>query len=183
MLQSIYESFALSQVRPLKAKQVYPKSFNLNAYLIPYISHNLGIQTISCCVWCVIRSKLVNFWKFRCRRRLKKGLLQLWLLRTLKKNFKFNFQKPMWFYLLTTNNSLMGKVWGKTFFQWKTPWTALTEIASWVFTKPIKKILFGRLKEVFKAWNIDVCHTTSFPSMAMRPTDASWVARTDLCVR
>ena len=25
-------------------------------------------------------------------------------------DFKFNFQKPMWFYLLTTNNSLMGKV-------------------------------------------------------------------------
>ena len=74
---------------------------NWNAYQIPYISHNLGIQTISCCVWCVTRSKLVNFWKFRCRKRYKKGLLQLWLLKALKKNFKRIFRNQCGFiYLL-----------------------------------------------------------------------------------
>ena len=58
---------------------------NWNTFQTPFISQNLGIQMISCCMWCVTRSELVNFWNFRCRRRSDKGLLQLWLLRALKK--------------------------------------------------------------------------------------------------
>ena len=46
---------------------------------------------------------------------VKKGLFQLWLLIALK-IFKIFFQKPMGFYLLTIEDSLMGKVWGETFF-------------------------------------------------------------------
>ena len=36
------------------------------------------------------------------------------------------FQKLMWFYWLVTKDSLLGKVWGKTFFRCEMPWTALT---------------------------------------------------------
>ena len=52
---------------------------------------------------------------FDVARRQKKGLLQLWLLRALRKIFWRISRKPMRFYLLTTKDSLMGKVWGKTF--------------------------------------------------------------------
>ena len=41
---------------------------------------------------------------------IKKGTFAALIIENFKKNFKFNFQKPMWFYLLTNNNSLMGKV-------------------------------------------------------------------------
>ena len=58
---------------------------------------------------------------------VKKGLLRLWLLRALQ-IFLAYFQESMWCYLLTTKDSLMEKVWGKTFFRCETPWTALTEI-------------------------------------------------------
>ena len=40
------------------------------------------------------------------------------------------FQKLMWFNLLTTKDSLMGKVSGKTFFRCEMSWTALSEIAT-----------------------------------------------------
>ena len=55
-----------------------------NAFYTPYISHALRIQNIFCFMRCDTRTGLFNFWKFRCRKRSKKGLLQLWLLRTLK---------------------------------------------------------------------------------------------------
>ena len=40
------------------------------------------------------------------------------------------FQKLMWFYLLATKDSLLGKVLEKTFFRWEMYWTALKEIAT-----------------------------------------------------
>ena len=40
------------------------------------------------------------------------------------------FQKVMWPYLLTTKDSLMGKVWGKTFSRYEMLWTAPREIAT-----------------------------------------------------
>ena len=86
-------------------------------------------------MWCVTRSELVNFWNFRCRKRSKKGLLQLWLLRALQIFFLTYFQKPMGFYLLTNRDSSMGKVWGKTFFRCQIPWTALTEVATQVLPR------------------------------------------------
>ena len=42
----------------------------------------------------------------------------------LSKMFVTYIKKPMWFYLLTTKDNLMDKVWGKTFFQCETSWTA-----------------------------------------------------------
>ena len=55
---------------------------NWNAFPTPKISHNLGIQTISCCMQCVTRSELVNFY-ISMSQEVKKGLLQLWILRAL----------------------------------------------------------------------------------------------------
>ena len=83
---------------------------------------------------------------------VKKGLFQLWLLRALK-IFKIFFQKPMWFYLLTIEDSLMGKVWGETFFPMQMLRTALTKIAVkcdnslliWSFLQPENKCLRMRL--------------------------------------
>ena len=43
---------------------------------------------------------------------------------SLKVSWKY-FQKPIWLYLLTTKDTLMGEVWGKTFFQCEMSWTAL----------------------------------------------------------
>ena len=37
----------------------------------------------------------------------------------------------MWFYLPTTKDSLVAKIWGKIFSRCKMPWSALTEIATW----------------------------------------------------
>ena len=103
---------------------------NWNAFYTPYISHTLRMQNFFCCMRCDTRTGLFNFWNFRCRKRSKKGLLQLWLLRALKNFILRYFQKLMWCYLLVTKNSLLGKVWGKTFFRCEIPWTALIEIAS-----------------------------------------------------
>ena len=82
-----------------------------NAFQAPYISHNEEIQTIF--ADCSVTSDFVNFWNFQCRKRSKKGLLQLWLLRALKTFFE-NFQKLMWFiWLLSTRDSLKCKFWSK----------------------------------------------------------------------
>ena len=89
----------------------------------PLISHNVGIQTISYCMLCVSGSELVNFWTFRCRKRSKKNLFAALIIASSQQTYS---QKPMWFYLLSTEDSLMGKVWVKNFFRCETPWTALT---------------------------------------------------------
>ena len=91
---------------------------------------------------------------------IKKGTFAALIIESFKKNFKFNFQKPVWFYLLTTKKKKrLGPLLQRSLVEFS--------------PSQLKKILFGRLKEVFKAWNIDVCHTTSFLSMARRPTYAS----------
>ena len=92
----------------------------------PLVSHNVGIQTISYCMLCVSGSELVNFWTFRCRKRSKKNLFAALIIASSQKKFLTYSQKPMWFYLLSTEDSLMGKVWVKNFFRCETPWTALT---------------------------------------------------------
>ena len=88
---------------------------NWNAFYTPYISHTLRIQNIFCCMRCDTRTGLFNFWNFRCRKRSKKGFAAMTF--ESSKNFILRyFQKLMWFYLLVTKDSLLGKVWGKTFF-------------------------------------------------------------------
>ena len=52
------------------------------------------------------------------------------IIESSRKCFLTHFQKPMWFYLLATNDGLMGKAWGKTFLRCETPWTAISEIAT-----------------------------------------------------
>ena len=47
---------------------------------------------------------------------VKKGPFAALIIASSQKKFLTYSQKPMWFYLLSTKDSLMGKVWGKTFF-------------------------------------------------------------------
>ena len=62
--------------------------------------------------------------------KVKKGPFAALIIESsLKVSWKY-FQKPMWLYLLTTTDTLMDKVWGKTFFQCEMSWTAFTEIAT-----------------------------------------------------
>ena len=63
---------------PVFLKKLWRTSFPTSK-----ISHNLWIQTISCCMQCVTMSKLFNFYIFDVAKRSKKGLLQLWILRAL----------------------------------------------------------------------------------------------------
>ena len=109
---------------------------NWNAFFKPYISQSLRTQKIFCCMRCDTRTRLFKF-NFRCRKRSKKGLLQLWLLRALKNFILTYFQKPMWLYLLATKDRLFGKVWGKTLFRCEMPSTALTGIATWFWMRLI----------------------------------------------
>ena len=103
---------------------------NWNAFYTPYISHSLRIQKIFCCMRCDTRTGLFNFWNFRCRKRSKKWLLQLWLLRTLKNFMLTYFQKLMWFYLLATKDRSLGKVLRKLYSDAKCPRPPFIEIAS-----------------------------------------------------
>ena len=66
------------------------------------------------------RASFSTFEVFDVARGQKKGLLKLWLLRAFKKLYILTyFQKSMWFYSYTIKDSLMGKVWGKTFLRLK----------------------------------------------------------------
>ena len=47
---------------------------NWNTFYSPNISHSLKIQKIFCCMRCDTRTRVFNFWNFRCRKRSKKGL-------------------------------------------------------------------------------------------------------------
>ena len=85
------------------------------------ITQQSGTQSISCCMWCVTRSELVNFGKFSMSQEVKKGPFAALIIESSLQVFLTYFQKPTWFYLLITKDSLMGKVWGKTFSDAKCP--------------------------------------------------------------
>ena len=104
----------------------------------------MKISKYFCCMRCDTTTGLFNFWNFRCRKSSKKGLLQLWLLRALKKFISTYFQKLMWFYLLATKDILLGNVWWKTFFRCEMPLTAPTDIATYHYQVILKIIIkFG----------------------------------------
>ena len=68
--------------------------------------------------------------KFLMSQEVKKGLFAALTIESSQNIFWTYFQKPTWFYLLTTKDNLMGKVWGKTFLWCERPWTTLTEITT-----------------------------------------------------
>ena len=76
---------------------------NWNAFQTPKISYNLGTQTISCCMWCVTRSELVNFWNFRCRKRSKKRPFAALIIESTPNFFFWRISRNQWgfIYLLT----------------------------------------------------------------------------------
>ena len=78
---------------------------------------------------CDTRTGLFNFWNFRFCKRSKRAFCRMayW---ELKKFILTYLEKLTWFYLLATKDHLLGKVWGKTLFRCKMPWTALTQTES-----------------------------------------------------
>ena len=75
-------------------------------------------------------ARLSTEMKFSMSQEVKKGPFAALIIESSLKVFWTYIQKPVWFYLLTTKDNLMGKVWGKTFSRCEMPRTALTEIAT-----------------------------------------------------
>ena len=58
----------------------------------------------------------IQLLKFSMSQEIKKGPLADLTFESSKNFILTYFQKLMWFYLLATKDSLLGKVWGKIFF-------------------------------------------------------------------
>ena len=78
------------------------------------ITQQSGTQSISCCMQCVTRSELVKKKNEKMSQEVKKEPFAAFFIESSLQAFQY-FQKPTWFYLLTTKDILMGKVCGKTF--------------------------------------------------------------------
>ena len=103
---------------------------NSNAFYTPYMSHSLIIQNIFFAAYGVIRGPgLSTFEIFDVARGQKRAFCRVayW---ELKKFIVTYLDKLTWFYLLTTKDNLLGKVWGKTLLWCEMPWTALTQTES-----------------------------------------------------
>ena len=72
----------------------------------------------------------IQLLKFSMLQEVKKGPLAALTFESFKSFILTYFQKLMWFYILATKDSLLGKVWGKTFLRCEIPCTAPTEIAT-----------------------------------------------------
>ena len=98
---------------------------NWNAFQTPYITQCRNTNDFLLHVVCIGERacKLLNF---SMSQEVKKEPFAALIIASSQKKFLTYSQKPMWFYLLSTEDSLMGKVWVKTFFRCETPWTALT---------------------------------------------------------
>ena len=87
------------------------KHQNRTVFYTPYISQSLKIKTFFVACGVIRGPGFSTFEIFDAAvKRSKKGLLQLELLRALKILYLTYFQKQMWFYLLATIDSLLGKV-------------------------------------------------------------------------
>ena len=64
-------------------------------------------------VW--YEDQVIQLLKFSMSQEVKKGPLAALTFESSKNFIITYFQKIMWFYLLAIKNSLLGKVWGKTF--------------------------------------------------------------------
>ena len=60
--------------------------------------------------------RAIQLLKFSMSQEVKKGPFAALTFESSKNFILTYFQKLMWFYLLVTEDSLSGKVWGKTFF-------------------------------------------------------------------
>ena len=79
-------------------------------------------------VW--YEDRAIQLLKFSMSQEVKKGPFAALTFESSKNFILTYFQKLMWFYLLVTKDSLLGQVWGKSFFRCEMPWTALT-ILTW----------------------------------------------------
>ena len=70
-------------------------------------------------VW--YEDRAIQLLKFSMSQEVKKGPFAALTFESSKNFMLRYFQKLMWFYLLVTKNSLLGKVWGKTFSDAKYP--------------------------------------------------------------
>ena len=112
------------------------------------MSHSLRIQNIFFPACGVIRGPgFSTFEIFDFARGQKRAFCRMacW---ELKKFILTYLEKLTWFYLLATKDNLLGKVWGKTLFRCKMPWTALTQTES--ITSRFK---LEELKKIFPSRN------------------------------
>ena len=117
-------------------------------------------------MWCVTRSKQAcQLLKFLMSQEVKKGLFAALTIESSQKNFWTYFQKPTWFYLLTTNDNLMGKVWGKTFLRYEGPWTTLTEITTSLIHNSVRDWLDNPLNAA------DIDHVEFRVGLVSKPLD------------
>ena len=101
----------------------------------PLISHNIGIQTISYCMLCVSGSELVNF---SMSQEVKKEPFAALIIASSQKIFLTYSQKSMWFYLLSTEDSLMGKVYSKR-RQRQVVWRDFVPLQIYIYITPIRR--------------------------------------------
>ena len=90
-------------------------------------------------VW--YEDRAIQLLKFSMSQEVKKGPFAALTFESSKNFILTYFQKLMWFYLLATKDSLLGKVWGETFFRCEMPWTALTEIVTYQVNQLWKYLL------------------------------------------
>ena len=67
------------------------------------------------------KERACQLMKFSMSQEVKKGPFAAFIIESSLKVFWTYIQKPVWFYLLTTKDNLMGKVLGKTFSDAKCP--------------------------------------------------------------
>ena len=132
---------------------------NSNSFHTPYMSNSLRIQNIFFPACGVIRGPgFSTFEIFDFARGQKRAFCRMayW---ELKKFILTCLEKLTWFYLLVTKDHLLGKVWGKTLFRCKMPWTALTQTESITsrFKLEVLKRIFQSRNCFQKFWSRVYC--------------------------
>ena len=119
------ECFEINHDEPLNKRISKLKCILYTLYIIHFKNTKYFLLHA---VW--YKDRAIQLLKFSMSQEVKKGPFAALTFESSKNFILRYFQKLMWFYLLVTKDSLLGKVWGKTFFRCEMPWTALTEIAS-----------------------------------------------------
>ena len=88
---------------------------NWNAFHTPYVSHFKNTKYFLLhAVW--YEDRAIQLLKFSMSQEVKKGPFAALTFESSKNFILTYFQKLMMFYFLVAKDSLLGKVWGKTFF-------------------------------------------------------------------
>ena len=99
----------------------------------------------------MLRGASLSTFEISMSQKVEKGPFATLIIESfIKVSWKY-FQKLMWLYLLTTKDSLMGKVWGKTFSRCEMLWTAPREIATKELERNTRRgscVLYNRAEHI-----------------------------------